>query len=271
MNTQISEDIIEKIIYNYCIKQWGQAKSGREFGVSPSDVRKILVSRDIHIRTKHESIVLRNENIRTFNINENYFSVENPNMAYLLGFIAADGTLRKKGNGVKITLAAVDGDFLETIRTELGYDGNVRYYEDSKGYQNATLEFASRKIREDLSYYGLVPNKTFKLEFPTILNKIYWIDFIRGYFDGDGSVGTAGQGLRWQICGAQRDFLQNIVDFLYDEYKIPKVEVRTQQRVHPIYYFQYSTNSTRAIFNILYTPNSLYLPRKYNKFKSIVI
>ena len=37
------------------------------------------------------------------------------------------------------------------------------------------------------------------------------------------------------------------------------------------YYIQYSTTATRKIFQILYTPNCLKLPRKYEKFKKLVM
>lgn len=40
----------------------------------------------------------------------------------------------------------------------------------------------------DLSKHGCVPNKSLILKFPTTLPNELVNDFIRGYFDGDGSV-----------------------------------------------------------------------------------
>lgn len=33
-------------------------------------------------------------------VNDNYFSTQNSNMAYIMGFLAADGNVSKKGNRV---------------------------------------------------------------------------------------------------------------------------------------------------------------------------
>ena len=38
----------------------------------------------------------------------------------------------------------------------------------------------------------------------------------------------------------------------------------------PFYYFQYSSVPTRQIFDILYYNGCLCLPRKYEKYKSII-
>ena len=39
---------------------------------------------------------------------------------------------------------------------------------------------------------------------------------------------------------------------------------------HTLYYIQYSTTATKAIYKILYTPNSLYLKRKKDAFDSYI-
>ena len=77
--------------------------------------------------------------------------------------------------------------------------------------------------------------------------------------------------IRWQICAANKQVLEKIIDFFYEEYGIEKVSILVQMREHPLYYFQYSTTATKKIFSILYKENSLKLPRKYFKFKELVM
>ncbi len=269
---QLSQKVIDKIIYDYTVNRYGLIKTGKQNGIGERIVRRILLENKIHIRSQSEAAIIANIQRRQFNLNDNYFSSENEKMAYLLGFLASDGTIDKKNNRIKIGLSSVDKDFLIMIKKELGYEGDILDYQTSNGFNVSELTFTSQQIKKDLAKYNIVPNKTFTYTFPESLNKKYWIDFIRGYFDGDGSVSTAGpHAIRWQICAANKQVLEKIIDFFYEEYGIEKVSILVQMREHPLYYFQYSTTATKKIFSILYKENCLKLPRKYFKFKELVM
>ena len=270
--TQLPKETVEGILDNYVNKGFGLIKSGKEFGVGTRVVRRVLLENNIHIRSFNEAASISGVNRRIHDVNDNYFSEENHNMAYLLGFLASDGTIRKNDNSVKIGLSSVDRDFLLTIKKEIGYQGELTDYITSNGFSVSELRFTSKQIKADLAKYNIVPNKTFIYTFPKNLKREYWIDFIRGYFDGDGSVSTASsEAIRWQVYSANPDVLNTIVDFFFEEYEIPKVNLQWQEKVHRLYYIQYSTTATRKIFQILYTPNCLKLPRKYEKFKKLVM
>lgn len=270
--TQLPKETVEGILDNYVNKGFGLIKSGKEFGVGTRVVRRVLLENNIHIRSFNEAASISGVNRRIHDVNDNYFSEENHNMAYLLGFLASDGTIRKNDNSVKIGLSSVDRDFLLTIKKEIGYQGELTNYITSNGFSVSELRFTSKQIKADLAKYNIVPNKTFIYTFPKNLKREYWIDFIRGYFDGNGSVSTASsEAIRWQVCSANPDVLNTIVDFFFEEYEIPKVNLQWQEKVHRLYYIQYSTTATRKIFQILYTPNCLKLPRKYEKFKKLVM
>lgn len=269
---QLSQKVIDKIIYDYTVNRYGLIKTGKQNGVGERIVRRILLENKIHIRSQSEAAIIANIQRRQFNLNDSYFSSENERMAYLLGFLASDGTIDKKNNRIKIGLSSVDKDFLIMIKKELGYEGDILDYQTSNGFNVSELTFTSQQIKKDLAKYNIVPNKTFTYTFPESLNKKYWIDFIRGYFDGDGSVSTAGpHAIRWQICAANKQVLEKIIDFFYEEYSIEKVSILVQMKEHPLYYFQYSTTATKKIFSILYKENCLKLPRKYFKFKELVM
>lgn len=270
---QLSQEVIDKIIYDYTVNKYGLIKTGKNNGVGERIVRRVLLENKIHIRSRGEAAIVSNIQRRQFNVNDSYFSIENSNMAYLLGFLASDGTVDKKNNRIKIGLSSIDKKFLMEIKEELKYEGDILDYITSNGFSVSELTFTSQQIKNDLARYNIVPNKTFTFKFPKNLNKKYWIDFIRGYFDGDGSVSTAGENaIKWQICSATKDVLETIVDFFYEEYHIKKVSILEQPRKNStLYYFQYSTNAAKEIFSILYKKNSLKLPRKYLKFKELVM
>ena len=179
----------------------------------------------------------------------------------------------KENNRIKIGLSSVDREFLVKIKEELNYEGDILDYMTSNGFLISELTFTFQQIKKDLAKYNIIPNKTFTFKFPKNLNKKYWVDFIRGYFDGDGSVSTAGNNaIRWQICSATKDVLETIINFFHEEYHIKKVSILEQPRKNStLYYFQYSTNATKEIFSILYKKDGLKLSRKYLKFKELVM
>lgn len=278
MKDPITKEQEKLVIYYYQNELMGQdAVSKKVFGKScPQIVKNILNKNNIHIRTRQEAATISNKK-RATKKNENYFSTQSSNMAWLMGFIAADGSIRKNENEIKIGLSVLDKEILEKIRIELELKTEVKEYINSQGYACANLQWTCEQHKKDLAIYNIIPEKTFKLKPPYNLEKKYWIDYIRGYFDGDGSInliqnsnGRRNGNLRWQVCSATKEILEFIVDFFEKEYQIPRVNIYEAQRINPLYYIQYSSVATRKIYSILYTPNSLYLKRKKDHFDEII-
>lgn len=279
MKNPITKEQEELIIHLYQDELMGQDRiSKKVFGRScPQEVKKVLNKYHIHIRTQKEAAVISNKK-RATEKKENYFSVQNSNMAWLLGFLAADGSIRANSNEIRIGLSSVDKEILEKIRIELGLSTQVKEYVNSQGYSCARLQWTCEQHKKDLSTYGIIPAKTFCLVPPWKLDRKYWIDYIRGYFDGDGSINLIqnsnhrGNGnLRWQVCSATKEILEFILDYFETEYNISKVNIYESNRSkNPLYYIQYSSVATRKIHSILYTPNSLYLQRKKEHFDEII-
>lgn len=126
-------------------------------------------------------------------INSNYFDdINTDEQAYILGFIYADGYVGdEKHNNIVIT--SKDKDIIEKISKAINYTGDIRItkpggYENSKeGY---SLNFSDKQIASVLrNKYNLQPNKSLILnELPNIKDELFGA-FLRGYFDGDGSIG----------------------------------------------------------------------------------
>ena len=259
-------DIKEQIVYRYSVLGYGQIKSGQPWGYGADLVKKILQEAKVPIRNFSQAASKSNKN-RAIEINHDYFDIESPNMAYLLGFIASDGTVRKEINEIKITLCSEDVDFLQVIANELGYKGRIKTYTTKEGFSNSTLAFTSEKIKKTLATYNIVPNKTYNFVFPSHLSRKYWRDFFRGYFDGDGTVCKIGDGLRLSLCSYTDNILKTFLVFFEEEYGIPMVNIRRKENN---YYFQYSTNAVRGFYQAFYYDGCLYLPRKHKKFEDLV-
>ena len=246
------------------------AELGRTTEYSPFIIKQILIKNGIVIRSRNEQNKFSPQNQRKYSVNDNYFKTLSNNMSYLLGFIAADGCVLEKSNILQIALAEVDKSFIELIAKELETNYPISTYTSKKGYTSCKIAIRSSEIFNDLKNYNIIPRKTYHFQFPKeTLPKEYWLDFIRGYFDGDGTVCTAGRGaIRWSLCSYSKNFLEEIVNILFD-FGIPKVNIYLKKDTNT-YYIQYSTNSTKKLYTLLYTENCLCLPRKLIKYQSLL-
>lgn len=134
-------------------------------------------------RIKEEISKQQSINSRKYHINQNYFKTWSSKMAYILGLWFADGCIYG-GKMFDITLHAKDKYLLKQIAKELEYEGNLYDYVDR---QAARLNFSCIVIYNDIVSLGGTECKSNTMTFPNIPEE-YLSDFIRGYFDGDGSI-----------------------------------------------------------------------------------
>ena len=270
------KEIEKEVLDNYINKGMGLLSSGKKFNLSPENVKYFLRKNNVKIRDFGEAASLANVN-RALKKNDNFFSIESRDMAWVLGFLASDGNVSKRNNTIKIALARKDREILVRIKDLIEIESEVKDYTTHDGYDCSSLIWTSAKQKQDLAKYSIVPNKTFILKPPYELKKEYWIDYIRGYFDGDGSVNLLrnnnGRGygnLRWQVCSATKEILEWIRDTLNEQYGIAPAIIREQQKEHILYYIQYSSIATKQIYEILYTNSKMYLKRKKDHFEEIL-
>lgn len=254
-----SQEIIDQLVYNYQILKQPLSKIGEGYGIKRGVAKRILQEKNIHIRTNGEAH-------KKYNINEKFFSNENANMAYVLGFIAADGNISKDSNRIKIGLSLADIEQLELIRLIMGLNHPIKKYTNTKNFEVVELTWTCEQHKLDLAKYGVVPRKTYTFNFPKELSKEYWVDFIRGYFDGDGCI--TGQKPEWKICSYRRDILEFINTF-FQENGIDSVTIHKRKDAE-LYDLRYgSKKSLIGIYNLLYyNSNVPCMKRKKEKFES---
>lgn len=275
MNT-MSPNQIEQEIINLYQSGRGIYFLQKQYGISQEKIKIILRKNNIHIRNRHEAIIAGNRNRNLLN-NHNYFQTENKNMAWLLGFIASDGCIEKDRNVIKISLSNIDREILEKIKQEISLESEVKDYVDNAGFSKSKLQWSSEQHKKDLASYGIIPQKTFNLKCPNKLNNQFIIDYIRGYWDGDGSITIIRNNynsLEWQITSATKEILEFFVEYLYKEYDIPKVNIHEFIRDnHILYILQYSTQSSLKLYHIMYdniSEKDLFISRKKEKYDKIV-
>ena len=110
-------------------------------------------------------------------------------MAYVLGYIAADGNISigKRGN-CYLALEGIDEDLIVSIKRVLGSGHAITSRRRNERYNRSyRLQIGSKEIVGDLIKLGLTPRKSKRLHLPDVPKK-YFGDFVRGYFDGDGNI-----------------------------------------------------------------------------------
>lgn len=213
--------------------------------------------------------------------NNRYFQyIDTPEKAYWLGFIYADGYVvenkENRNHEVGIELNGVDTEHLQKFADTLG-KGIIVKHRDSRdrvidgnfvkgGIDNAFIRIFSAPMFRDLTNHGVVPNKTYKDDLP-IFNE-YFIDFLRGFFDGDGSVYNSHEHLGFNITNPNIKLL-NIIQEQLLEIGITSY-VYTEQKWKSRLIIDTETN-TENFGHLLYDNASIYLERKYDKYLSLKV
>ena len=192
-------------------------------------------------------------------------------MAYILGFIFADGCLVEHKNGYHgLDITSKDIGHLRLIKKQLKAEHKISKKE--RGYR---IEIRNRDIYNDLIKLGLTPRKSKIIKFPQIPQR-YSSPFIRGLFDGDGSV-MVWQEPRWRHTWQIRtSFTSGSQSFLQDLNKhLRSVAGLLRGKVSPVrrgYHLRYlSMPECLILYKFMYHGNSnLYLKRKKDKFELFV-
>lgn len=210
-------------------------------------------------------------------IKNNLKEINNEYDAYILGLWFADGSISR--NQSTIGLSQTDNALLEQIRDYLLPDLILR-----KDKSSLILKISSVDFKNNLISHGITKNKSYTdFSIPPI-NKELQRHFIRGYFDGDGTVYMDGKYLRFNICSITMTILTEI-SLIFNEFHIES-KINTEIREGKLLLNpqgKYSTNyknmhrllvrkneSLYKLFNFLYKDATIYLERKYQKFYKYV-
>ena len=197
----------------------GQSYSevGRTFSVTSGAIAALLKRRGIKSRG---CVRLR--------VDDRFFEVvDAPEKAYFLGFLYADGYIDEKRHHVELSLQSKDKYILEKLNRLVNHEKELTYRKAKKHWKTGNMEsdgyrlyIKNKKIAGDLVNLGMRQRKSFTLAWPKFLTGDLAWHFVRGYFDGDGSIciKTNGQGTRYGCCSiiSSVDFIKDLSVFLLD-------------------------------------------------------
>lgn len=211
-------------------------------------------------------------------IDESVFEkIDTEEKAYWLGFLYADGYVAKDRFTVSISLKEEDRNHLYKFKKFLNAPNKIGFKkvclynkntDEVKEYPTATFSINRKKIHEDLIDKGCIPQKTFKLKFPSeeTLPQNLIRHFVRGFVDGDGYIGIDIQSEkacypRLNITCASADFLLNLVKAMSWECKA----LRSKQN-NKAFQMEWHSYKTFEMLETLYENATIYLDRKYQRY-----
>jgi hypothetical protein len=218
---------------------------------------------------------ISNSRLKFKNLQLNHFlfeKIDSEEKAYWLGFLYADGCVYKE----KIAINLVHSDSYHLIKFQKLLNYNItpkirKRNKNNNGQDYCNFTISSKKLTNDLINLGCTPNKTLSLKFPTEeqVPKHLIHHFIRGYFDGDGSISKT-KYYSYAFCGTE-DMMNGINNVLLNNNVIKKPIKIQQTKSKTLHIIKKSGNIGVLLFKEwLYRDATIYLQRKKSKFDNVV-
>ena len=228
-------------------------------------VSKVLIRNGLKLRNLSEASM-------KYTCKNDFFSViDNEVKAYWLGALYADGNISKKASkSGQIFLTSSDEEWVSDFMQAIASSNKPRKELHKKyGTYVWKAQITSAVMFNNLNDLGCTPAKSKTITFPNISDDLIH-HFIRGYFDGDGTVGVYKnlkandwQVLKSGICSGSELFIKQVLE---------KIPVKNKSIYHRgVYTTQFSLNDSIALYNYMYNNASVYLLRKKQVFDKYLL
>ena len=236
-------------------------KIGDLYGVSDVTVASLL---------KRNGITVTAKRCRR-HIDSDYFkNIDTATKSYFLGLIAADGSIFKTSKDkvvFSLQLQEKDKEILNLLSIELsGTISLVR--EDSRSDKTRqkmfTIRLSDDIFTNNLMTLGILPGKTKNLDWIDLPDSLMK-DFIRGYFDGDGSVYISKNNVYGNFVG-NKIFIPKLRDYLFEKSILPTRYAIIDRGNFCSFHFG-SKEGNLSLYNYMYYDKCPCLARKKVKFE----
>lgn len=222
-------------------------------------------------------------NSRKYSYNMDYFkNIDNNRKSYWLGFIYADGYIAGADENNKklgIALSIQDKKHLLKFKKDIDAEYNVKEYESGQGYKGCKkycrIQIFGEDIYNQLQNKGVLEHKSEYIEPPNIENK-YKNSFIRGYFDGNGSIPcwdnkheTNTKNFSFNVT-AHLNLIYYIKNFIEEKANIYAGKIYDREKQDNVVNFKIGGNlKVQKALGVIYKNAKVYLERKYRKYQML--
>lgn len=257
---------VERLIARYQEKPVSIGKIAEEFNLCKITVSKILKASNINLWSRQDL------NIGELKID--YFeSIDTEIKAYLLGLFAADGCIYslKSGKLFTIQMKSEDAYMIEFIKNELQAPRKIV---TDKRDDSRSITIINNNFVENLIENGVAEGKSERF-FPN-LKEEFIPHYIRGLFDGDGSITirkahSYGKAIRCcVVLLAHSKLISKLRDYL--EKKLNVSHLTFCSDGGDAYSVRYSSRRDFiTVTNFIYSNANIYLKRKFGKYQKALL
>jgi len=167
---------------------------------------------------------------------------------------------------------------LEKFKKDINATNPVKikkYISKEKHSYIARIDLYSKKIVDDLKHHGLYPNKTHTLSWDNITKNIpdnFIIDFVRGFFDGDGSWKVSKNRITFNVSSVSKDFIEPFSEWFSKMINVKSYKIYKSNHITSTMYSyeRAKKEDLIKIYKVLYN-GEVCLDRKYLRAKSFII
>ena len=234
---------------------------GKEVGLSRDVVGGFLKRRGLYLGFKRRAFI---------SVNQRFFDGWSEDMAYVLGFMYADGSVgeyqkkdsdgRRKRTLPYSSITSKDVQILEDIAEKMGLKTSPCPFErDGKTY--FLLTTSCRWVFEKWLELGVIPRKTYEgMRIPDVPESEL-SHFVRGFFDGDGSRSVDGYSVSFGC--ADLNFLDWLADRIL-EVVFGRKPTLSKDKARDFWRLPFYADRARKLYEWMKpTENGLRLERKW--------
>ena len=214
---------------------------------------------------------------RKYKVDSMFFNkIDNEEKAYILGFIMADGGIyyssKNFSRRLYFSINEKDIEILNKIKIAMKSDYPIKKINqiNSFGFSKIVkLTINSTDIVHDLIKLKYTNNKTGN-EFIPRIEKSLLRHFIRGFFDGDGTIFKS-RGYNTVGFTSSLNMLNSINELFSKELNLDVKKIYKEsgdKKAYRLYYSQ--QEEVYKIYNYLYKDSTIYLERKKHKFNDTI-
>ena len=267
--SELSEAEKDKIVEKYFECDMRIVDMAKFFKVTVRTVPALLKERGINTARKNR-----------YTLNEHYFDkVDTERKAYWLGYLFADGFVGDENfNNIVFSQKQSDGYIVKEFAKDIEFTGKTRLSKRTGGFENGEksviLNFSSRTMTKALGKLKMYTCKSMTMEELPPIKSDLMRHFVRGYFDGDGSVSMCfkyvnrkGRTIYSRHCDmiGTQPFLEKIARL------VPAESFLSDSRTPEMKYLNFNKISSMIpLYHYMYDGATVYLKRKFNVWNDIM-
>lgn len=266
----LTEEQVKEIVFLYTDKELSMLKIEELTSLKSGVIKRILKENNISVRSMNF--------YKPKSFDENFFEIiDTEEKAYWLGFIYADGCVSGKVFSLKIS--AKDIEHLKKFKNAIKSEHKICEFVNNNGFgignEACSIAINNKKLLKDLLNCGVKQRKTKELSFKVSMPNELIRHFIRGFFDGDGSIystsakkypdyksGTISFTGTKEMLEWVRDILMTVTKLDVSVYKYKDKDVYDLKMG--------GIGTLRNLYEYFYSDTTIFLERKKNKIEEIL-